>query len=35
MTQEEFNFWLNEGQIENEENVVSTKCNEVKNTPVA
>lgn len=35
MTQEEFNFWLNEGQIENEENVVSTKCNEVKNTSVA
>lgn len=35
MTQEEFNFWLNESQTENEENVATTKRNEVKNTPEA
>lgn len=35
MTQEEFNFWLNESQSEREENVATTKRNEVKNTPVA
>ena len=35
MTQDEFNFWLNESQSESEENVATTKRNEVKNTPAA